>query len=464
MRFSVSIVAVALLGSFAAAQSEDRAPASAARGMQAPPATPVSSTQTALGTLLQGPLDVQSPITAAPTPGAAWNRLLGTTRAWGYLWVSGGAGTTGAFAIHQYTLAGAYIQSFTQDMTGAASTSIWGIRDLTVDEPNFKLWGGMENRVLKEYTFNPGAGPNGTLTYTTTYQIPIGGAGFIASTIIRALHRDPSGVFFTKNFNSQVWRFNINGGIPIFMTEYAGNGKATYGLGQDPVSGLMWQFDQFPASATDAVEFNEIDPANGTLTGRSFPGITYAVLNQNVAGGCEVFNDGSGFTKVLGLHQNVADELYVYELDATSTPPTTYCTSSTTTNGCNPAMSASGTPSASASSGFTLTCNNVEGQKTGLIFYSITGQNAVVWAAGSTSFLCVKSPTQRMPSHNSGGTTSGCDGTIAEDFLAFIATHPTALGTPLAAGQVFDSQCWFRDPPAPKTTNLSNGLEFTLVP
>jgi hypothetical protein len=29
---------------------------------------------------------------------------------------------------------------------------------------------------------------------------------------------------------------------------------------------------------------------------------------------------------------------------------------------------------------------------------------------------------------------------------------------------VIDAQAWFRDPPAPKTTNLSDGREFTVVP
>ncbi len=141
-----------------------------------------------------------------------------------------------------------------------------------------------------------------------------------------------------------------------------------------------------------------------------------------------------------------------------------YCTSSTTSNNCNPAIAASGTPSASAPSGFTLTCTDVEGQKSGLIFYGVSGPNASPWAAGSTSFLCVKAPTQRTTTQGSGGTAGACDGTIALDFLAFMTANPGALGQPIASGQAFHAQCWFRDPPAPKTTNLSNGIQFTLCP
>ncbi len=42
------------------------------------------------------------------------------------------------------------------------------------------------------------------------------------------------------------------------------------------------------------------------------------------------------------------------------------------------------------------------------------------------------------------------------------ATPPGTLGTPFVQGQVFYAQGWFRDPGAPKQTNLSDGLRFTL--
>ena len=141
-----------------------------------------------------------------------------------------------------------------------------------------------------------------------------------------------------------------------------------------------------------------------------------------------------------------------------------YCTSSTTSHGCVPSLAASGSPSASASSGFTLTCDDIEGQRTGLFFYGTSGELALPWASGSTSFLCVKPPTQRTAPQNSGGSVSACDGSLALDLLAFFAANPSALGQPLTAGQQFNVQCWFRDPPAVKTTNLSDGLRFTLCP
>ena len=146
---------------------------------------------------------------------------------------------------------------------------------------------------------------------------------------------------------------------------------------------------------------------------------------------------------------------------------TNYCTAGTTTNNCNATMSSIGTPSVAATSGFSVGATSVEGQKQGLIFYSVSGQNSLAWGTGS-SFLCIKSPTQRTPAVNSGGTTNLCDGAISVDFLAYLAANPSAIGGaangPLSAGNQVQFQCWFRDPPASKSTSLSDGLEVTMVP
>ncbi len=140
-----------------------------------------------------------------------------------------------------------------------------------------------------------------------------------------------------------------------------------------------------------------------------------------------------------------------------------YCTSSVTTNGCSPSMSATGMPSATAANGFTLDCTSVEGQKSGLFYYGFS-QTATAWAVGSSSIKCVANPTQRLNTVTSGGTAGACDGVLSTDWNAWRAAHSGALGSPFTAGQTFHVQAWFRDPPAPKSTNLSNGLTFTLCP
>lgn len=147
-------------------------------------------------------------------------------------------------------------------------------------------------------------------------------------------------------------------------------------------------------------------------------------------------------------------------------PPTTYCTAGTTTNGCNASISASGQPSASQATPCTLSVANVEGQKQGLLFYGLdnSGFTPLPWAATSTSFFCVKSPTQRTFPQSSGGTASQCDGAFAVELNNFFNVFPSALGLPFASGEKLYVQSWFRDPPAPRTTNLSNAIELTMQP
>jgi hypothetical protein len=140
-----------------------------------------------------------------------------------------------------------------------------------------------------------------------------------------------------------------------------------------------------------------------------------------------------------------------------------YCTAGTTTNNCTPSITAVGVPTLGAANGFTFVTTNLEGQKSGLHFYGISGRAQVVWNGG-TSRVCVHSPVQRMTTFNSGGASGACDGASSDDWLAYLSTHPGSLGQPFAAGVTVNAQCWFRDPPAPGGTNLSDGFEFVTLP
>jgi hypothetical protein len=146
--------------------------------------------------------------------------------------------------------------------------------------------------------------------------------------------------------------------------------------------------------------------------------------------------------------------------------PVVYCTAGTSTNGCVPAISASQQPSVSHANPCVISVANVEGQKSGLIFYGIdnSGFTPSPWASGSTSYLCVKAPTQRTITQSSGGTVGACDGSIALDLDAFLSANPGSLGQPFAAGAKAYAQTWYRDPPAAKTTNLSDAVELTFQP
>jgi Tol biopolymer transport system component len=152
----------------------------------------------------------------------------------------------------------------------------------------------------------------------------------------------------------------------------------------------------------------------------------------------------------------------LYLRDTLACPDVTaYCTAGTTTHGCVPSIQATGVASATATSGFTLTISNVEGQRTGLIFYGLAPA-AQPWGLGSSSYLCVLYPVQRTGAQVSGGTAGACDGTLAIDWNAWRAANPGGLGSPFVAGDQFYAQGWFRDGGAVKGTNLSGGVRFTV--
>jgi hypothetical protein len=158
------------------------------------------------------------------------------------------------------------------------------------------------------------------------------------------------------------------------------------------------------------------------------------------------------------------DDYFVYDdFSSTGSPTFAFCTAGTTTNGCVPAISGTGTPSGTSGSGFTIAIASVEGQKQGLIYYGIdnAGFTPLAWGP-SSSFLCIKPPVQRTAVQLTGGTASFCDGSLSIDWNSFVATNPGALGNPFGAGQQVFAQGWFRDPPSPKTTMLSDALQFTL--
>ena len=139
----------------------------------------------------------------------------------------------------------------------------------------------------------------------------------------------------------------------------------------------------------------------------------------------------------------------------------TYCTAGTTVHGCVPSIGGVGAPSSQATSGFDIVVSNVPGQRFGTIFYGFYA-GAVPWAPFSPSFQCIAFPIQRTGDRQSGGTAGQCNGELRLDWNAWRTANPGALGSPYVAGQVIHAQGWFRDPGAPKQTNLSDGLRFTL--
>jgi plastocyanin len=162
---------------------------------------------------------------------------------------------------------------------------------------------------------------------------------------------------------------------------------------------------------------------------------------------------------------SVSESVRVALLDCTSH---VYCTAKLNSLACLPAIGSTGTPSATAGSGFVVTGSNVRNNKPGLLFYGVNGQVATPFQNGT---LCVKTPIKRTPAVNSGGTpvpANDCTGVYAIDMNTFAVGG--LGGTPLAAltvvGTGVDCQWWGRDPgfAAPNNTTLTDGLHYTVCP
>lgn len=155
----------------------------------------------------------------------------------------------------------------------------------------------------------------------------------------------------------------------------------------------------------------------------------------------------------------------VFRVDRGWLEPWEYCSPGTTTHGCRAQLSASAQPSASFLGSCVLSVAGVEGQRLGLFFYGIDNSlfAATPWGSG-TSQMCVKAPVQRSSVQATGGTANFCDGSLTLDWNLYQQTHPGALGAPWSSGRKVYVQAWFRDPPAPKASSLSDAIELTYQP
>ena len=142
-----------------------------------------------------------------------------------------------------------------------------------------------------------------------------------------------------------------------------------------------------------------------------------------------------------------------------------YCAPGTSAAGCQALLSAVGLPSASAPSGFTVTAQGAEGQRSGLYYFGTTGKQALPWGA-SSSLQCVAPPVKRFGLSHSGGTAASCDGSFVRDLNAsWCPSCPESQHNP-GAGALVQLQLWYRDPAStsPTTTSLSDALELLVGP
>jgi len=142
-----------------------------------------------------------------------------------------------------------------------------------------------------------------------------------------------------------------------------------------------------------------------------------------------------------------------------------YCTGGTSAAGCNALISATGSSSATAASGFNVSASGVQGSNAGtngLFFFASNGRQANGWGNG-TSFQCVAPPVFRSQAVNGGGSNGNCDASMGVDLNARWTAKPAQSQ---GAGTTVQAQLWYRDPQnsSNQTTSLSNALEWVVCP
>ena len=273
------------------------------------------------------------------------------------------------------------------------------------------------------------------------------------------LEFDPSGSFGGDLFvldasqtggAAAIWRVTPQAGLSVFVQgplERPGG----IGFGSGGAFGTdMYVLDVKPLPGTSSIV--RIDPS-GTLTPfvTGLPGLANPSFLP--ASGLTFSPDGQT------LFVALLDTVFRIRADS---PWTAYCTAGTSASGCNAVLSACGTASASAVTGFSLIASGVEGSKDGLYFMGTNGRQANTWGNG-TSFQCVIPPVTRAGLLDGAGTNGACDGSFSKDINARWTAKPAQNP---GAGAVVQAQLWYRDPfnTSNQTTSLSDAIEFTVEP
>lgn len=136
-----------------------------------------------------------------------------------------------------------------------------------------------------------------------------------------------------------------------------------------------------------------------------------------------------------------------------------YCTAKVNSQGCLPAISYSGVPSASGGA-FTLAASLVLNNQLGRLIYG-AGANDTPFQGGT---LCVSAPIVRTPPQLSGGNAAApdCSGAYSFDMGAWIAS---GIDPRLAPGATACAQFWSRDAhSASGPIGLTDAVQFTIGP
>jgi hypothetical protein len=378
------------------------------------------------------------------------------------------------------------------DDTAVGVTTIWNVNVVTgVATPLYsgvEAWGMAADDVGKLLYFNDGgilysapySGGTPTMLGTIT-----DGAGATLSMV--SLSFANGKLYSTRNIGDEaIYEIDLGTLVATVFFDYLEVDWDFGGMDYDPVTGLFYGTND--DSSPNVVGVYSIDAfGTGAITL-----VTPYPAGENDIDGCAVGNGKVWLVEdePSPLHNfDLATMMYdpappmnpmtTSEVFSSATwaigvggggSTTIYCTAKTNSLGCVPAISGSGAPSASATSGFTVDCSMVRNNKAGLLFYTVNGaQNAGVFQCGT---LCV-GPTgiKRTPAQSAGGNpnpANDCSGSYSLDMNAFGAGLAGGNPDPALAvsGTQVHAQYWGRDQgfAAPCNTMLSDGAEYTIAP
>jgi hypothetical protein len=138
------------------------------------------------------------------------------------------------------------------------------------------------------------------------------------------------------------------------------------------------------------------------------------------------------------------------------------------TDGCMPDVSWVGVPDATQSnvqgaSDFVVTFGGMSENKSCNVVIGKGAPNPVPWS--TESHRCFPSRYSRTGQADSGDVNgaAACGGQVSLDVEAYLQGGNPLL-TPVAAGEDYVVQCWYRDPASSKTTQMSDAVHFVVQP
>lgn len=156
--------------------------------------------------------------------------------------------------------------------------------------------------------------------------------------------------------------------------------------------------------------------------------------------------------RAIDLAGNPGPTAHAGPFEIMTAPPLVYCTAKINSQGCQPSIFTTGSPSVSGS--LTVGANNVLNNKSGLLFWGSTASSSPFQGG----IKCVANPVKRTPVQTAGGNPppDDCSGNYSFNF-----SQSFLLQKGLTAGDTIFCQYWSRDPQSGSTTGLTDAVQVT---